>query len=714
MATQQPSAPQSDAPRGPLLVVDDEEANRDMLARRLQRAGYRVEVAESGPQALELLDRRPFDLVLLDIMMPGMSGIELLRLLRATDSPDELPVIMVSALNDSAQIVEALNLGANDYVTKPVDFLVARARIESQLTRKRAEEALRKSEERYALAVRGANDGLWDWDLEQGTVYYSPRWKQMLGFRDEEIGVAPAEWLGRIHPEDRPGFDAELTRHLAPGGPPEFVSEHRLRQCDGTYRWVLSRGIVLRAPDGRARRMAGSLTDITESKAFDPLTSLPNRVLFTDQLERALGRMKAGELSRFAVLFVDLDHFKIINDSLGHLLGDRLLVEVSRRLLGAVRSHPARGRRDLVARLGGDEFAILLEDLHEDRDAELVARRILERLQEPFALDGKEAFTGASIGIAEGTPEYASAMEILRDADTAMYRAKALGRSCCVVFDAEMRARAIERLELENDLRKALERHELVVYYQPKMELAGGALRGFEALLRWRHPKRGLLGPSEFIPIAEETGLIVPIGLWTLREACRTMRRWLDEFPQPSRLEMSVNVSARQFRQPDFVDQVAQILAETGLSPERLQLEITETVLMEDRRAALSVLERLKALGVGLKIDDFGTGYSSLNYLSEFPFDSLKIDRSFVLHLGQDNNALEVVKTILSLGETLRLEVVAEGVETIEQLETLKELGCRFGQGYYFAAPMDAESARTFAAEQQRCAGSTPPAEAGY
>jgi diguanylate cyclase (GGDEF)-like protein/PAS domain S-box-containing protein len=680
-----------------LLVVDDEEANRDMLARRLRRAGYAVEVAAGGREALELLNRQPVDLVLLDIMMPDMTGIELLRLLRATYPPDQLPVIMVSALSDSAQIVEALNLGANDYVTKPVDFPVARARIDSQLARKRAEEALRKSEERYALAVRGANDGLWDWDLEHGTVFYSPRWKQIIGFEDEEIGSAPEEWLERIHPDDRATFDAELARHLAPGGQPEFVSEHRLRQRDGAYRWVLSRGIVLRGPDGTARRMAGSLTDITESKTFDPLTGLANRVLFSDHLERALGRMKAGEAGRFAVLFVDLDNFKIINDSLGHGLGDQLLVEVSRRLAGAVRSHPARGRRDLVARLGGDEFAILLEDLEQDRDAEAVARRILERLQEPFLLDGKEAFTGASIGIASASPEYASAVEILRDADTAMYRAKALGRSCYVVFDAELRARAIQRLELEQDLRKALERGELVVYYQPKIELGTGALCGFEALLRWRHPRRGLLGPAEFIPIAEETGLIVPIGLWVLREACRTLRSWLDELAGHRRLEVSVNVSARQFRQPDLVDKVAEILAETGLPPERLQLEITETVLMEDRRAALSVLERLKALGVGLKIDDFGTGYSSLNCLSEFPFDSLKIDRSFVLHLGQDDDALEVIKAILSLGETLRLEVVAEGIETATQLEALQELGCRFGQGYYFAAPLDPESAHAYA-----------------
>jgi EAL domain-containing protein (putative c-di-GMP-specific phosphodiesterase class I) len=326
-----------------------------------------------------------------------------------------------------------------------------------------------------------------------------------------------------------------------------------------------------------------------------------------------------------------------------------------------------------------------------------VARRILERLQEPFLLDGKEAFTGASIGIASASPEYASAEEILRDADTAMYRAKALGRSCYVVFDAELRARAVRRLELEQDLRKALERGELVVYYQPKIELGTGALCGFEALLRWRHPRRGLLGPAEFIPIAEETGLIVPIGLWVLREACRTLRSWLDELAGHRRLEVSVNVSARQFRQPDLVDKVAEILAETGLPPERLQLEITETVLMEDRRAALSVLERLKALGVGLKIDDFGTGYSSLNCLSEFPFDSLKIDRSFVLHLGQDDDALEVIKAILSLGETLRLEVVAEGIETATQLEALQELGCRFGQGYYFAAPLDPESAHAYA-----------------
>lgn len=683
-------------PPSPLLVVDDEEANRDMLSRRLQRAGYAVEVAAGGQEALDRIRDHQVDLVLLDIMMPGMSGIEMLKLLRATYSPDELPVIMVTAISERDGLVEALNLGANDYVVKPVDFPVVKARIESQLRRKRAEQDLRRSEERYALAAQGANDGLWHWDLETGRVYYSPRWKEIVGFEDSEIGDRPDEWLGRIHADDRPEVEAQLADLWSRPDEAKFYSEHRLRHKNGAFRWVLGRAGLMHSRDGKAIRMSGSLTDITDSKTLDPLTGLANRALIVEWLERALAGVRRNAHRTFAALFVDLDHFKVINDSLGHLTGDQLLIHVGRRLRQAVRD-PGKGRElDTVGRFGGDEFVILIDHVGSAEAAEAVAGRLLEALRKPFTLEGKEAFITASAGIALGGAHYQSAAEILRDADTAMYRAKTLGRDRPVVFDSEMRQQALLRLELEQDLRRAIERNQLVVFYQPKVSLLDGKLAGFEALLRWLHPTRGLIPPAEFIPLAEDSGLIVPIGLWVLRESCGAMARWHAEFDVQPPLEISVNVSVRQLRQADFAEQVVSLLRETGLRPASLHLEVTESIVLEDTQSTVRVLSGLKALGIGLKIDDFGTGYSSLKYLNDYPFNSLKIDRSFVSRLGRDENSSEVVKAILAMAKTMNLEVIAEGVETEEQLSYLKTAGCRFGQGYLFARPMPREDAQAY------------------
>ena len=680
----------------PLLVVDDEEANRDLLSRRLNRAGYSVEIAADGEQALQMIADREIELVLLDIMMPGMSGLELLKLLRATYSPTALPVIMVSALNESERVVEALNLGANDYITRPIDFPVATARINSHLARKWTEEALRESEERYALAARGANDGLWDWDLKANRIYYSPRWKEMLGYSEHDIGDNPDEWLTRIHDEDWKRVNSELTSHWSQQNQGEYISEHRILHKNGSYRWVLSRGIVLHAKNGDATRMAGSLTDITDSKAYDVLTGLPNRVLFTERLIRSIEQTRSKPSNLFAVLFVDLDRFKVVNDSLGHLVGDQLLVGVTKRLGLSVRVEKLGRGEDIIARLGGDEFAILLTNLDRQADAVTIADRIQQDIHDPFSLEGREVYTTASIGIAISDAHYRTPEEILRDADTAMYRAKALGGARCVVFDAVMRANAIDRLDLENDLRKALERNELAVYYQPKMNLATEKIIGFEALIRWQHPTRGLVLPGKFIPLAEETGLIVPIGLWILREACLTLKKWHTQVSTDPPVEGSVNVSVKQFQQAGFVEDVARILEETELNPSTLQLEITESVLMDDAGFATSILYRLKALGIGLKIDDFGTGYSCLNYLHQLPFDSLKIDRSFVVNMTKDKSSADVVHTILTLARNLTLQVIAEGIETEEQLEHLKSLGCIYGQGFYFSEPLPKDIAEDY------------------
>ena len=682
-------------PQVSLLIVEDEKQIREMLSLRLERNGYRVASAECGKQGLELIEKHRFDLVLLDIAMPEMSGLEVLKSLRQRHSTSELPVIMVSGMNSSKEVVEALSLGANDFVSKPVDFPVMFARIETQLSRKKTEEALRESEERYALACRGANDGLWDWNLQRNQVHFSPRWKSMLGYEESEMGGSPEEWFNRVHPEDLARVKADITAHLS-GHTPHYENECRMLHKDGTYRWMLSRGLVVRDASGVASRMAGSQTDITEGKVADGLTGLPNRVLFMDRLARCIERAKRREGYLFAVLFLDLDRFKVINDSLGHGIGDQLLIALARRLGECLRSGDTVahfGGSHTFARLGGDEFTILLEDIKNVSDAIRVADRIQKELAPPFNLGGHEVFTTTSIGIALSTTGCERPEDLLRDADTAMYRAKALGKARYEVFDLVMREHAVARLQLETDLRRALERQEFRVYYQPILSLRTDQIVGFEALSRWQHPSRGLLLPEEFVPLAEETGLIVPIGQWVLREACRQMQAWQPILLVTSPFVMSVNVSSKQFMQADLAEQIGKILMETGLSPRSLKLEITESVIMENTKLVKGVLQELKTLDICLGIDDFGTGYSSLSYLHRFPIDTLKIDRSFVGQMGSDRESAAIVRTIITLAHHLGMDVIAEGLETAEQLARLRALECEYGQGYLFCKPVDGKAA---------------------
>jgi diguanylate cyclase (GGDEF)-like protein/PAS domain S-box-containing protein len=672
----------------PLLLVDDTEANRDMLSRRLQRLGYQVLLAPSGPDALRLIETTPVALVLLDVEMPGMTGLDVLTTLRQKYSAIELPVIMVTGRQQREDIIEALTLGANDYVTKPIDLPIAAARIQTQLSLRSAEAALRESEERYALAARGANDGLWDWNLTTGSVYYSPRWKLMLGSDEDEVGGSPDEWFTRIHPSEAARVRSDVDAHLT-GGTQQFESEHRLLHRDGTYRWMLVRGVAIRDSLGHASRFAGSLTDITEGKVSDALTGLPNRILFLDRLGRALERRRRhGAL--YAVLFIDLDRFKLVNDSLGHLVGDQLLIAIARRLQHCLRSNDSCSRfatDHTIARLGGDEFTILLDDIKQVGDAMRVAERVQKTLALPFNLDGHEVFTSASLGIAVGAREYDSAEAVLRDADTALYRAKALGKARYEVFDVEMRDRAVARLRLDTDLRRAIERNEFQLYYQPIVSLQRGRIEGFEALLRWPHWDRGLVYPADFIPVAEETGLILPMGWWALREACRQLALWQKLIGPQRPLTMAVNLSGKQFVQVDMAPLIEQILKETGVKPDLVKLEITESVIVDNTSSMIGMLLQLKAFGVQIAIDDFGTGYSSLSYLHRLPIDSLKIDRSFVSCMAPDST--EIVRAIVGLAHNLGLDVIAEGVETYDQLEQLKVLGCEFGQGFLFSRPVE-------------------------
>ena len=562
--------------------------------------------------------------------------------------------------------------------------------------RKVAQEGLRESEERYALAMMGVNDGLWDWNLRTGQVHFSSRWKQMLGLSEIEIGMHPEEWFSRVHPDDLETLRNAIAAHRE-GLTSHFDVEHRMMHTDREYRWMSARGCAVRDTSGLATRMAGSLSDITQRKQaeeqlvrdamHDGLTGLPNRALFTDRLERSIARSSRQTDHRFAVLFLDLDRFKVINDSLGHGAGDQLLISFAERLQNCLRPS------DTVARLGGDEFTVLLEDPREPDDAGAVADRILAALRKPFRLGAQEVYVSTSIGIAVSSSAYNRPQEVLRDADTALYRAKAMGKSRYQIFDTEMHERAVKVLKIENDLRRAIERKEFELHYQPIMNIATRQVGGFEALIRWCHPERGLVSPADFIPIAEETGLIVPIGEWVIEEACRQTAAW---HAQGWKVDMNINLSGKQFSQADLPVIVQRVLRETRLEPRHVILEITESVAMDDPEKSIAALHRLKALGVQLNIDDFGTGYSSLAYLQRFPVDTMKIDRSFINRINEGTENAEIVKTIIALAHNLNMKVTAEGIETVQQLNQLEALNCENAQGYFLSKPMNASNASLY------------------
>jgi diguanylate cyclase (GGDEF)-like protein/PAS domain S-box-containing protein len=682
--------------RGRVLVVDDNENNREMLARRLARSGYAVSVADGARNLHARIRDEEIDLVLLDIEMPGITGLDALVALRQLYSAVRLPVIMVTARDQSDDVVRALELGANDYLTKPVDFPVALARVGTHLSHMRAEQALRTSEERYALATRGANDGLWDWNLRDNLIYLSSRWKSMLGYADDEIGEDPDdEWFGRIHEGDREKVRQCVADHLD-GRTPHFETEARMLHKDGVFRWMLTRGLMIRDETGRPRRMAGSQSDITEGKVADPMTGLPNRLLFVDRLSRLIAHQRRHPETLFAVLFIDLDGFKLVNDSLGHAVGDELLVKVANRLEASLRQTDTVARVDdgfTIARLGGDEFAIILNDLKDPSDAKSVAERLLQELSQPFVIHDKELFSSMSIGIALSTLRYDASEDYLRDADTAMYRAKAHGKGRYEVFDANMRDLITQRLEVENDLRRALDRDEFRNYYQPIISLECGTIVGFEALLRWQHPTRGLVEPIHFISVAEETGMIRELGWWAIKEACRQIVDWRTLHPTLTGLSMNVNLSVKQVVDPSLPARLEALLGEYNLPAGTLKLELTESSFLSDSAGAVALLSQFKALGVSLAIDDFGTGYSSLGYLHRFPLDTLKIDRSFTEAIRSTGEESMIAKTIMPLAQHLGLDVVAEGVETIEQADLLRALHCKYAQGFLFSRPVEAVDA---------------------
>jgi diguanylate cyclase (GGDEF)-like protein/PAS domain S-box-containing protein len=679
-----------------ILLVEDNDEDAMLIQEFLGMARsffYHLFRASTLSEGIDLLHKIKPDIILSDLTLPDSRGYDTFRIV-SRSAPDT-PIILLTGLKDETLALTAIREGAQDYLVKTELSCVLLPRVICYaIERKRIEEALRESQERYFLAVQGANDGIWDWDLKSNHIYFSPRWKAMLGYKDNEIPNFPLEWLKRIHTDDFHKVHDAMTAHLQ-GHSQHFEIEYRIQHKTLNYLWVLARGLVVRDKQGKPSRMAGSQTDITKRKraeeqllfdAFhDNLTGLPNRALFMDRLTQALERKKRRSDYMFAVLFMDLDRFKVINDSLGHPIGDKLLIVIARLLENNLRSI------DTVSRIGGDEFILLLDDIKEENYAQEVAERIQKAFRSPVTIEGHNVVVSASIGIVFSTLDHDNSEDIIRDADIAMYKAKTLGRACHAVFETTMRQRMVTRLELENDLRTALERQELQVHYQPIIAFKDWKILGFEALLRWRHPKRGSIPPKEFIPVAEETGLIDTLGMWVLRQACQQMQIWHRQYPIEPPLSIHVNISRKQFNQHDLVEHIQKILQETALDPRYLSLEITESLFVEYDEIFNETLARLTELGIKLQIDDFGTGYSSFNYLQRLPVSSIKIDSIFIAKMQLGNRHTEIVRSIVNMAHSLGMEAIAEGVETEEQVTQLQAIECNSGQGFYISRPVTGE-----------------------
>ncbi|WP_108650980.1 putative bifunctional diguanylate cyclase/phosphodiesterase [Dongshaea marina] len=692
-----------------VLVVDDDPTSRLLAEQWLGRKGFSVIEAEDGLDALKLFQESQPDIVLMDVNMPNMDGIEACRQIRDLPAGKAVPILMVTGSEDIESIEKCYQAGATDFTAKPINWLILYHRLQymlqastmfqDMLRTSAILQELRHSEARLDKAQQLAQLGSWEWDLKSGQTYWSEQLYRILGLRRCDVEPSFQAFLGCVPREERERV-LDWYEEVQQSKQPSSFS-HRLLGEQGRELTVQHQAEVYFDGEGQLVKSIGSVHDITQLKKaeeeayrlahYDSLTGLANRLIFSERVNSAL-ELGRSQPSQLAVLFLDLDNFKRINDSLGHDIGDLLLQEVSSRLVASVRVHDQVSLPDShqISRFGGDEFTLLLTEIRQAEDAQRVALRILDVLQAPMTLAGHEVFITPSIGIALSPHHGTDVDSLLKNADTAMYHAKKKGKNRFELFDDSMNELGRRRLRLENNLRRALEKQELSIHYQPQVCLRDNSIVGVEALLRWDNEELGRISPVEFIPVAEESGLITPIGEWALREACRQAKSWVEQ--GFAGIRVAVNLSIRQFVDQKLELLVEQILQQTGLDASCLELELTESMLMENAQQAIETLGSLKNMGVQLAIDDFGTGYSSLNYLRCFPVDRLKIDRSFVTHVNDNSDDAAVIRAILGMAHSLNLEVIAEGVETAQQREFLVKHHCDEIQGELYSVPVEAQA----------------------
>lgn len=720
-----PFASPQPMPRGAIVCVDDERSVllslRNQLSRILDIQIHSIELAESGQEALELLEElaaeaTPVPLIICDHLMPDIEGVDLLKQIHHR-YPKTLKILL-TGLADLDDIVRAVNeANLYRYIAKPWDQADLELTVREALRsyerdclletqnqslqreigeRRQAETLLRESEARLESILNSLEDVIWSVQADsRQLLYLNPAAEQVYGRPVAEFLADSELWQSQVvHPEDRELRDRFFSSLLEAG---HLSLEYRILRPDGEVRWLSDRARVVRDSQGQIARIDGIIYDITDRRRaeeklaydalHDSLTGLPNRSLFLQRVERSLQQAKQDPSYQFALLFIDLDRFKLVNDSLGHAYGDQFLVFVADKLRHCLHAS------DTVARLGGDEFTILLDGIQCASDATRVSDRILKSLEKPLHLGDRHIFSGASIGIVINTPHYSQSSELLRDADIAMYRAKSAGKGRYAIFDQDMHAETIKQIQIENDLRSSLAQGDFMLYYQPIVNLKTGQLAGFESLVRWNHPEQGMISPTEFIPIAEDTGLIVTLGEWVLRRSCKQLSQWKQQYDIAEQLIISVNLAGHQLKEPNLVEIIDQILIETGLDGKFLKLELTESILVENVEDIIKTLTYLRGRNIQLSIDDFGTGYSSLSYLHRFPVSTLKVDRAFVNDMMGDTDSFEIVRAICTLAHSLGMKVVAEGIENPEQLSILKSLNCELGQGFFFSKPVDAAQA---------------------
>jgi diguanylate cyclase (GGDEF)-like protein len=702
-------------PKKTILVVDDDAAARRLTRATLTRAGFDVIEAADGQKAIDAAQLTMPDLVLLDVSMPVMDGFTACAKLRELPDGARVPVVMMTGLDDVESIERAFEVGATDFLTKPINWPILSHRVRYMLRASSAIDDLKQNQRRLSNAQRIGEMGDWEWDIALDRIVPSKQACRIFD-HDAEQSVMHAEgFFASVHRDDVDRVRAAFERAIANGD--TFAIEHRICQSGGLLRQVRQQvEVIKRADSGQALRLAGAVHDITQRMQaedqirklayYDTLTGLPNRLLFTDRLKKAIAHAERhGE--QVAIMFVDLDHFKRVNDTLGHGAGDELLRIVGSRLSNSIRLLDSVSRRadddesgNNIARLGGDEFIVMLSDVQRVGDAAGVARRLVVALNEPVTIMGTELYVSGSVGVSMYPHDGLNIDTLLMNADTAMYRAKKAGRGCVQFYDSSMNARAMDRLVMESMLRRGLERREFVLHYQPRIELSTGLIVGAEALIRWHQPERGTISPEEFIPLAEENGLVIPIGEWAVEQACRQSASWRAQGLNPG--SIAVNLAANHLRESNLPDLVARTLKAHSLPASSLEIEVTESVLMTDAELCIENARRLSDLGVGLLIDDFGTGYSSLSYLKKLPITALKIDKSFVRDLATDPDDAAIINAIIAMAHTLKLKVVAEGVETEAQRTFLKSSGCDEFQGYLFSRPVEAaEFARLLAKQSE-------------